>query len=210
MSFMIRKDTLDVQIASIIKQEIIQGILKPGEKIDLKSLSGRFQISTIPIREALKRLVSEGFIESKSHRGYFVRVYTPQDIEQIGEARLMVEKYCLEEHFSNIDLKKLRQIYEEMQEYYHKDLEEYIRRDIELHSLIVNSCRNNFIIDFYNSLREKINFFIHIQEEKETFCKQHLQIIECILSKNKDQAARLLKDHILLATNIVKKKLHKV
>jgi DNA-binding GntR family transcriptional regulator len=51
----LRRETLNIQIANIIKQEIIQGILKQGERLDLKKLVERFQVSSIPIREALKK-----------------------------------------------------------------------------------------------------------------------------------------------------------
>jgi len=49
------KETLSSQIANIIKENIIQRNLRPGERIDVKSLSKQFQISQIPVREALKR-----------------------------------------------------------------------------------------------------------------------------------------------------------
>lgn len=196
------KETLSSQIANIIKENIIQRNLKPGERIDVKSLSKQFQISQIPVREALKKLESEGFVESRSYKGFFVCAYTNQDLKNIGEARLMVETYCLSTHFENIDRNILQRIYNLMQQSDKEQLEEYIQKDFELHNLIVSASNNPFIIDFYKSLREKIFFFVSIQKDFETCRNQHIEIIESIIKKDKEQAVKALKNHILYATDI--------
>jgi DNA-binding GntR family transcriptional regulator len=203
----LRRETLNIQIANIIKQEIIQGILKQGERLDLKKLIERFQVSSIPIREALKKLESEGFIESASRRGYFVRSYSDRDIEEIGEARLMVESYCLSNYFDLIDRKTLKDIYDFMENFPGTALDEYIGKDFNFHNLIVESSKNDFIINFYRSLQEKIHFFMSIQEDLDTFRAQHLQIMQYIFSGDKNKATKILREHILYSTQVIKTKL---
>lgn len=207
MNTYLTRETLDVQIAEIIKGEIIQRVLKPGERLDMKKLLERFQVSTIPIREALKKLESEGFIESASRRGYFVRVYTERDVDEIGETRLMVEKYCLSNYFDLIDRKILREIYDFMEQYQGSVLEEYVERDFNFHNLIVESSKNSFIIDIYRSLHEKIHFFLSIQENLNIFRTHHLEIISNIFSGEKEKATKTLHEHIFQATQVIKTKL---
>ena len=77
----LRRETLNIQIANIIKQEIIQGILKQGERLDLK-LVERFQVSSIPIREALKNLKVKGLLKVLPSR-LFCTFLSDRDIEEM-------------------------------------------------------------------------------------------------------------------------------
>ena len=77
------KSTLSSQIYDILKEDIIQGTIKPGEKLTLKFLQERFQVSSTPIREALTRLTEDSLVTYYSNVGIRVVELTKGDLEEI-------------------------------------------------------------------------------------------------------------------------------
>lgn len=74
----------------VLKQEILNGELEPGEKLVETSLADRLQVSRTPIREALTRLERDGLTERRA-RGYFVRERSPEEVLDIYEIRCVLE-----------------------------------------------------------------------------------------------------------------------
>ena len=73
---------------------IIQGELKPGEWLKERELSERFNVSRVPVRQALQRLEGEGFVLMSRHRGATLTPITRADVEEIFDARLCIEPYA--------------------------------------------------------------------------------------------------------------------
>jgi DNA-binding transcriptional regulator YhcF (GntR family) len=73
-----------VQVADVLRDEIKRGAIRPGERLpSVRDLSVRFDIASVTVQSALRVLRDEGFIASRSTRGYFVREeLPPADIDQ--------------------------------------------------------------------------------------------------------------------------------
>jgi DNA-binding GntR family transcriptional regulator len=87
---MIRKSQTDA-VYELIKAEIIQCDLQPGQQIAQPQLAERYQVGITPIREALQRLAQEGFLTPVPRFGYLVRPVTVSDIHEIYELRAILE-----------------------------------------------------------------------------------------------------------------------
>lgn len=72
--------TLKEEVAAHIREQILSGKNLPGSKIDLDEVSALMGVSKLPVREALIQLESEGLIESRTHRGSYVAMTTPDDV----------------------------------------------------------------------------------------------------------------------------------
>ena len=83
------------QIHADIKERIIQGCLKPDQKLSVRELCEYYNVSDTPIKQALNRLVSERFVTSLPRRGMRVRCITKRDIHESIEARKMVELFAI-------------------------------------------------------------------------------------------------------------------
>jgi DNA-binding GntR family transcriptional regulator len=73
---------------------IIEGGLRPGAWLKERELSERFEVSRIPIRQALQRLEAEGFVITSPHRGATVTPITRSDIHDLFDARLCLEPFA--------------------------------------------------------------------------------------------------------------------
>src|SRR5258707_6681681 len=81
----IRAESLTDQVYSLPEREIVEGRMKPGERIREKELSQRLGISRTPIREALLKLEMAGIVVCNSRRSYNVRILTAADVSEIFE-----------------------------------------------------------------------------------------------------------------------------
>lgn len=77
-----------------IKQEILRGILKPGEKLREEEIACRLELSRTPVREALRKLEAEGLLIYSAYRGVTVRTYTCVDIRNAYNLRVQIEGYA--------------------------------------------------------------------------------------------------------------------
>jgi GntR family transcriptional regulator, carbon starvation induced regulator len=78
-----------------IRTEILQGSLRPGEKLNIKAQEQRFGVSLGAIREALSGLVAEGLVVVEAHRGYHVMPVSREDLLDMTETRVEIESLCL-------------------------------------------------------------------------------------------------------------------
>ena len=77
-----------------LRRRIVAGELSPGERLREESLAEQLGVSRTPVREALRRLDSEGFIRFEPNRGAHVAAWTHDDLEEIFALRALLEGYC--------------------------------------------------------------------------------------------------------------------
>ncbi|WP_244889810.1 GntR family transcriptional regulator [Streptomyces bicolor] len=77
-----------------LRQEIIAGRLRPGDRLVERELAERFRVSRVPVREAIRALVAEGFVHFETPRRTVVRRLTPTDVKELFELREALEVYA--------------------------------------------------------------------------------------------------------------------
>ena len=77
-----------------VKERIVRGRYRPGQHLVESFIAEDLETSKTPVREALARLEQEGLVESFPYRGYFVRVFTRDDLDEIYELRELYEGAC--------------------------------------------------------------------------------------------------------------------
>jgi DNA-binding GntR family transcriptional regulator len=87
----IRKEVLREKIHGVLRRWILDGTLKPGERIVELSISRRLQVSRAPLREALWLLAHEGLVRIHPHKGAYVTRLSEEDIREIFEIRELLE-----------------------------------------------------------------------------------------------------------------------
>ena len=82
---------LSEQICAMLRKDIIECTLEPGQLLENSAISERYQIGRTPFREACQRLESAGLVEIVPHRGAFVASFSYRDISNLFELRMIVE-----------------------------------------------------------------------------------------------------------------------
>ncbi|MEU5277490.1 GntR family transcriptional regulator [Streptomyces asoensis] len=82
------------RVLGALRQEIIAGRLRPGDRLVERELADRYGVSRVPVREAIRALVAEGFVHSETPRRTVVRPLSPTDVKELFELREALEVYA--------------------------------------------------------------------------------------------------------------------
>jgi DNA-binding GntR family transcriptional regulator len=190
-----------IELHEVIKNKILNGNINLGEKINSKELANEFDVSLMTIRCALNKLVNEGFLINNPSKGIYVEDYTKKKIIDILESKKIKELYCLDKYFVNINKEKIKEL---KNSFIKEDNINFINHDSKLHSLIVESSQNNYLINEFNKIQNHyIILFNYLNNGNELFRKEHLNLISNILHDNKEKSCQILKCHFKRLDNFI-------
>ena len=105
-----RHQTLREKILETIREAILKGDLKPGEKVAEPELAEQFGISRTPIREAFRQLESEGYLTVVPRKGAVVAALSERDVQEYYEVKSILEGYAAELAAKNLSEKELAKL----------------------------------------------------------------------------------------------------
>ena len=141
---------------------IEKGDLRPGDRMLETELASRFGVSRTPIREAIRRLETDGLVVHKPRIGAVVRVLTQQEIVELYEMRIVLEATAAQmaaKHCSNAETRTLQDLNDQMLAH-SKDPFAVATLNRKFHSCIFNAARIRFLAQSYNSLSYSLNFLL--------------------------------------------------
>jgi len=196
--------SLTDEIADIIRERILKGEYKIGEKIKENQLATELRVSRTPIREAFKQLESEGLMEYIPNRGCFAKGFTKRDMQDIYAVRKALEKLAVEwavERISDAEIDTLRsQI--NLMEFYTKrnDSKKVLELNEEFHQTIYGSTGSRFLAQILRSYQDYVNqarkATIYGEENLNNILKEHKNIFNAIVRRDAEEAIDLIGDHL--------------
>jgi len=137
-----------------IRHQLITQEIPCGERLTEQQWARKLEVNRADIRQALARLFAEGLLENGEKGGFFARTYSPQDVDEINEARLLLEigaaRLAIERAQEN-DIADLEQTCEHMtlmaQNSYYLGVYE---ADLRFHKQLVNAAHNTKLSQIYN------------------------------------------------------------
>ncbi len=90
-----RRPTAQDAVLAALREDILTGVLEPGDQLVQEALAERYGVSRVPLREALKMLESEGQVVNHPHRGYFVSELSVADLREVYHLRGLLERAAL-------------------------------------------------------------------------------------------------------------------
>ena len=198
------------QLVILIRDSIITGELAPAERIIIKKIAKKYNVSVIPVREALARLLPSHLVEVKANHGYCVaRPPTKDEFTKFVEARSLFETSVVELGFSNAkkkDIEKLFKSNEKMKRVISKGgpkkIVKWQRLNHEFHRTLIGLARNDFLLNVYDDLSfGNLQFQLlrssSIQNIKlEQLIAEHESMIEALKSKQLIPLLNKLESHI--------------
>ncbi|WP_067728613.1 GntR family transcriptional regulator [Oceanobacillus damuensis] len=193
------REMLPNSVSSILRQAILKGVFKPGERLVQTELAEQIGVSRMPVREALKTLELEGLVTLEPHKGAVVRSITVEDVEEIYELRSVIESLVLKKSIPNLNEENVRALNEmHIQMLKTTDKETYVDLNRRFHSLLYSGCDSDRLKSFMETishgLAQDTPHIIPGQIEKSNM--EHEKILEAISSKNIKKAREELEYHI--------------
>ena len=203
ISFNDYKPLRDV-IFDTIREAIIAGELKPGERLMEVQLAEKMGVSRTPVREAIRKLELEGLVDMIPRKGAHVAELSVKDIMDVLEVRASLDGLATSLSAIRItddEIKELKHIYTQFAHYVEKEnLQGSIKKDVEFHDIIYRSSRNDKLIQISNNLREQVHRFrvIYLKgySSPKAIIKEHEDIIEAIAGRNPELAQKYAQEHI--------------
>lgn len=91
----LRCSTVEEAVTAALREAIITGVLKPGERLRQAALAKELNTSRVPVAAALHNLAAEGLVDYAPHRGATVRVLEPEELEETYQLRIVLETFAL-------------------------------------------------------------------------------------------------------------------
>jgi DNA-binding GntR family transcriptional regulator len=215
MENFIKHKSLVEQIVQGLEKKILEGDLKPGQRIIESSLCQTLGVSRSPVREAFRILESKGFVTSEPRKGISVATITSQEAEDIYMIRANLESLATYLAVKKQDpkvLKKLRELHHQMGKISVKtNINAYFTLNLKFHETLIHACENNRLIELINTFDKQTRRYrleaISIPGWINSSIKIHDTIIQAFESGDAEEAERLRKEMILGQINRFSKKL---
>jgi DNA-binding GntR family transcriptional regulator len=150
-----------------IRAMLISGALPPGTRIDQIELTRRFDVSIVPIREALARLASVGLVEIISRRGVFVAKVSADELIDLYTMREVVEEQAARiavDRLTDADLQALSKIADEMSIAARKqELDRFMVLNRELHFTIYRASKRRYMLQMIEQMWDLSARYAHLQ-----------------------------------------------
>lgn len=157
------------QVVEQVRSAIIEGRLKPGDHIVKQDLTDLMGVSRTPVREALLLLEQEGLVISYPNRGFFVRVFSEEDVTHIFSMRTVLENFAGELIINNLtdeDFAAMeRSIEEQRNAIKNGDLQTLRRIDMQFHRSLVERSKHPFLIRTWAALVAQIAAILYLRAE---------------------------------------------
>jgi GntR family carbon starvation induced transcriptional regulator len=204
---------LSEQAHERIRRDILLGELFPGDKLQIEAVSERYGIGLAPVREALNRLSSEGLVERKSQRGFFVAEISIGALEELVQTRIWLETLALRESIANateeweeqlvLAYHRLARTNRRLPAEAGRELsEEWELRHKEFHMLLLDRCGSSWLLGFCSTMMDQavryrsLSMNVHPSlSRREGAAAEHEALLNAAIDRDSDRACRLLEEH---------------
>lgn len=199
-----------------LKKDIILGVFPPGSKLKPRELAERYDVGTVPLREALSRLVMSGFVEAEDQRGFRVAAASINELLDITRVRQEIESTALRAAIEHGDLAWEANVLAAFHRLDRTPRMDAASGELNLeweiaheayHTALLEGCGSNWLIKLSKLLREQADRYRRMSvavegRTKRNVMKEHKELMDAIIARNADKACTLLKKHFAGTTDL--------
>ena len=195
-----------------LREAILKGDLRPGERLMELQLAAKLGVSRTPIREAIRMLEQEGLAVTIPRKGAEVARMTEKNMEDVLQIREALDDLAVQEACDKMTEQQLKNLTLAMKNFETAiqtgNLSKIVAYDVEFHDIIYESTDNPKLVTLLNNLREQIyRYRVEYLKGKENYpmlIKEHETILEALKEKNKERVADAMRNHIRNQAEAVK------
>jgi DNA-binding GntR family transcriptional regulator len=197
-------ESLGFYATRALRQAIVDGVLRPGERIHQEAIAEQLDISRLPVRDALRQLESEGLVRLVPNSPARVAELDATEFSEIYEMRERLEPLAVARSAPNLSDDQLREIArlnDEMRANF-DDSERILRVDRDFHLATMQAAGMprllRLVEDFWNSsqhfrraYRETVS-----DEDAAVIQAEHFLLVDALQERDGEQAARIARNHV--------------
>jgi DNA-binding GntR family transcriptional regulator len=194
------------------KWAILNAVYSAGDVITEGGLAAELGISRTPVREALLRLEVEGLVRLRPKRGAVVATFTLEDVEDVLEARTLVETSTAPKSFEHRAelLPKVVEVHQEMCRRRHeRDTAGFTDADRRFHELIVDAAGNSVLSGVYRMLRERQTLFSSAMvrgrlDRMDAAIAEHERILAALRGDDAEAFVQVVREHLAWSSTLAR------
>ena len=195
-----------------LREAILKGDLRPGERLMELQLAAKLGVSRTPIREAIRMLEQEGLAVTIPRKGAEVARMTEKNMEDVLQIREALDDLAVQVACDKMTEQQLKNLTLAMKNFENAiqtgNLSKIVAYDVEFHDIIYESTDNPKLVTLLSNLREQIyRYRVEYLQGKENYpmlIKEHETILEALREKNKERVVEAMRSHIRNQAETVK------
>lgn len=200
------RSTLAVHVYEELETRILTGVYSPGTILKEGALAEDLGVSRTPVREAIRRLETEGLLREVFH-GVEVLGLTTQDLFDIYEIRLRIEGLAARRAAENITAEQLQHLHEvlDLQEFFtiRGNADQVKNADSAFHEAIYNCCGSPILQDtlvgFHKRIQKYRKHSLQDREHADLVAEEHRRIYDALVAHDPDAAEQQAVQHVIHA-----------
>lgn len=205
------RDGLVQQVARNLADAIIRGQIKPGDKVSESVIAKEMGISRAPVREAARLLESSGLVTYETNRGFFVRQITADELDQLYELRILIEKAAIARFITSGATEHLPALKAQLQVLREAsktdNMHAHIKADMDFHRIILSNCGNARYLSIFEQVAQEIELSLvvtgQLYDDPALIAETHEPLIAAIESSDAAAATAAMDYHLSEARNRV-------
>jgi DNA-binding GntR family transcriptional regulator len=192
-------------IFEALREAIVEGALSDGETLRQDHIARLFNVSRIPVREALARLEELGLVTSRRHRGAVVSSMSTEEIAELFEFRALVEAEVIRQSVRNISEETLAEARRHGEAFAREqDSGRWAQLNRQFHYALYRDCQRPYHLQVVSKALDQIGRYLRAQlvltRGIERARREHEGILRAATARDADAAAELTRAHILGAS----------
>jgi DNA-binding GntR family transcriptional regulator len=199
--FVTRPTPLRESVYEALAEMIISRQLQPGQHLVELELAEVLGVSRQPVREALQRLHTEGWVDLEPGYGAFVHVPTEDEADQLLTARTILESESARlaaTHVTDESVETLRRLCQDgVDAIEADDIEAFVRANSAFHAAVTDLSGNRVLSDFASQVDRRVRWYyqpVAAQRGREA-CTEHTAVIDAIAAGDRETAAQVMREH---------------
>jgi DNA-binding GntR family transcriptional regulator len=201
----IASSSLAEQVMQHLRQQIYEGALAPGLRLDENELAAALGVSRTPVREALRQLAAQGLVEIRSRRGCFVTELTLQDQKDIFPIMARLEGWVAHEvadHATKEDLDRLGEMHAALERHAAAgNVDRYWAANHVFHTALQDLAGNRWLQELLGQLRRKLGLFrqrsLKLPGRVDRSLAEHRALMKALRGHDGARAEAVMRDHLM-------------
>ncbi len=194
-----------------LRKGIMQGDLKPGERLMEIKLANRLGVSRTPVREAIRMLELEGLVVMIPRKGAQVAEITEKDLKDVLEVRMGLEEMAVTLACQRITDQQLENLYQASRKFENAvredDLTELAQADVDFHDLIYKATGNERLVQLLNNIREQMYRYrveyLKDEEIRTSLIQEHDALLDKLRQRDMEGSKAVTTSHIERQQNYI-------
>lgn len=192
-----------------LRADVLEGEWPPGSKLVLQQLKDRYDVGASPLREALNRLASEGWVVHNEQRGFSVAGASDASLRDLVRTRIAIESLALEQAIARRDpaweeslvlaFHRLKRTARSLRDDSYEENPQWERLHREFHRTLIAGCDSPLLLGFCGQLYEQAYRYRQLAARKayrqRNELDEHQAMFDAVMARDVGEARRLLGDH---------------